>query len=52
MSERKRCRFFHQWVDHDVYVDMFSIASKCRKCGLCRVTNLFTERVKYGWEAQ
>lgn len=49
MSERKRCRWFHRWDDLDVFVDMFSTAYQCRKCGYCKVTNLFTERTTYGW---
>ena len=50
MNERKKCRFFHRWEVLDKWAGMFSLASKCRKCGLCKVEHLLIERVEYGWE--
>lgn len=50
MTERKKCRFFHRWEALDKWAGMFSLASKCRKCGLCKVEHLLIERVEYGWE--
>jgi hypothetical protein len=50
MSERKMCRFFHQWETLDKRAGTFSLASKCRKCGLCKVENLLTGAVRHGWE--
>ena len=52
MSERKKCWFFHRWEYADKWAGMFSLVSKCRKCGLCKVENLMTFRVQYGWEKE
>lgn len=42
---QKPCRFFHRWE----FLGGFRLASRCRKCGLCKVENLLTERVQYGY---
>lgn len=49
MSERKRCRWFHRWRSTGDYDGLFSLISKCEKCGLYRQENLLTEETKYGY---
>ncbi|QUY63328.1 Hypotetical protein [Gulosibacter molinativorax] len=43
----KSCRWFHSWADTDKFYDIFSIVDQCRKCGLYRITNLFTEQTTF-----